>query len=227
MNFRLIRFLFALFLSSQFLLGQTNQSNSWLNDSSRAIQFGIGNYFDVEAFNSKSISFKKHLSAETAIRVGIVLSASSYKEEANSRDYINDTLISSKSISYSPTYSISAEVSTLYLWYLSTQSDFYLFLGLGPELRFDRREYSTSDYYDQNRTWSIGMEGSIGAEWFVTHRFSLHAEYLANALYVGSKENGWNTDVNGNRLVVEDFDNTSTAWRFQSGTVAFGLSIYF
>ncbi len=227
MNFRLIHFLLALFLSSQCLLGQTSETTSWLNDSSRAIQFGIGNYLDVEAFNSKSISFKKHLSAESAIRVGIVLSASSYKEQANTRDYVSDTLISSNSVSYTPTYSISAEISTLYLWYFSTQSDFYLFLGLGPEMRYDRRDYLTSDYYDRNRTWSIGMEGSVGAEWFVSHRFSIHAEYLASALYAGSKENGWNTDINGNPLVIQDFENTSTSWRFQSGTVVFGLSIYF
>lgn len=226
MNLRIVYLVIAVLLLNSLLRAQQTDSTQWLSDSSRAIQFGVGDYLNVRAFDTKSISFKYHLSATRALRIGLSFSGSVDKSESHRTSFLNDSLISSTDRSNGPIHSVALELSVLHIWYFSTNSDVFLFLGAGPLVQYSRREYAGSSYSDLTTLWSTGVGATIGTEWFVHRRISLHAEYQASGQYTHTNNNSTNrnSNIQGDKIVDETSNNR---WSITSQRVLFGISVYF
>lgn len=146
----------AVLLSSCLVTSALSQTQ-WLSDSSRAIQFGVGSSFYVQAFDNKAISFKTHITALRALRFGLSFSGSIDQRDRHEDIYINGVPWSSADISEDPTHSWAIEASALHFWYIDTGTDVFLFLGAGPVAEYFREEYG-SGYYASSRTgWSAGV----------------------------------------------------------------------
>jgi hypothetical protein len=197
---------------------QTPDTQPWLTDSSRAIQFGVGGYFNLSTFDSKALSVKFHLFPLSAIRVGLAMRGNTSRSDKEVKRTVGDSLISAKSSSNRYNEDLSFELTSQYMLFLDTQSDLFLFIGSGPIVTYS---YQGNDDGDWTRTWGLGVEGAIGAEWFATHRISFHAEYRAAALYTISK------DEYTYPSQFETTNQQTISWELRSGRVLFGLSAYF
>ena len=214
----------GMFFLNMLLLAQEKEETQYLTDSSKSIQFGITSFLSPAAFNNKSISYKTNLSTISAIRIGIIISGSHQNDDTKYVGYTNDTLISRKNSSYNRSPNINLALSVQYLLYIPTQSQFYLFYGAGPEVEYSRSEMN----YDVNTSRSIGIAGMLGAEWFASQRFSLHAEYITNAsLSFESHVDWYSSTTIGGSAKEERWETKSTIWSLHSSRVLFGASIYF
>ena len=219
--------LIALIVPIARLCAQDTASPQWLSDSSRAIQFGIGSYLSVQPFDDKSISFKTHLTATRAIRIGVSFSGSIDKGERHDRTYINGLTASSSDISYDPTHSLSVELLAQHIWYIDTGSDVFLFLGAGPLAKYSRSEYLYTGESQLTTSWSVGVGGTVGAEWFVHRRISVHSEYQAAAQYGSERSKTVHSEYNNNGVKTDNGDYRDNIWSLSGHKVLFGFSVYF
>lgn len=219
MNIKFSAAIIFSFLITVSLYSQSTEAVKYLHDSSQCIQFGIDN-LSLRTFNQKGISYKMHLSENNALLFGVKLAGSTTTEEMHTKKYSHDTLISAKTERYDPLPSINIECSAEYIWYFPTGSDLFLFMGGGPDFRYDQREYT----YSFHKNWSAGLIGTIGVEWFVSQKISIHSEYYVSAYYNFSKSNDWSPSYSTSDYRI---DEKSTSFNLQSGNVLFGLSVYF
>lgn len=212
MRKHLILFLLAFIGIAGRSTAQETQTTQWLTDSSKAIQFGIGNNFGLEAFDYKSISFKTHLSSLRAIRIGVNASGSTSKQERTS--FLG---------SYDQLSSIALGISTHFLWYFETESDVFLFLGAGPLVEYSHSRGDYSYVSEHTTIWTVGVGGAIGAEWFATRHIAIHAEYQAAGRYTSGKSESLDDRVPEEGV----YKLLTKSWRFDAQKVLFGLSVYF
>jgi hypothetical protein len=194
-----------------------------LTDSSRAIQFGIGSYLSAQAFDARSISYKFHLSSDRAIRMGIEVNGRTTHTHYDRQDFSEGSVIFESHGNYNSSNSVLANVVAQYLWYWGAVDNVYIFGGVGPDVGFGKYDYTSSkNNWNKATTWTFGAEGSLGAEWIFSRRFSLHAEYN----YVTFFETRHTQDKSGNPEQSVIVEATDKSWVFGSGKVLFGLSVY-
>ena len=172
-----------------------------------ALEFGISSYLSLQSFQGSALSVSRYISRNEKIRLGI---SPTFTSETRSSKYTPPDTLSS---SYSTTYSNgSVSGSVQYLFYESPEENVSLFLGVGPTTNISWTR--NSDETPRN-TYSIGILGSCGVEWFASNRFSLHAEYGMGVRYT------WNKYV--------DTSHTSEykIWEITTRSVLFGLSVSF
>jgi len=226
MNAKSLSVTIALLLIQTHMSAQPSETQQWLTDSSRSIQFGIGNYLSLNAFDGKSISFKLHNTATNAIRFGFTLSGNTASSDATTETIVDDTLISTTTTSTDPTFSINVDAFVHFLWYLDTHSDVFPFIGIGPMVGFVRNEYVSTSSSSLTRTLGVGAEAVVGAEWFATKNISLHAEYQATALFEYTRYESYEPGTVGGQTPSKNFKRTIKSWAIRSRTVVFGLSVY-
>jgi hypothetical protein len=211
--------LFTIILTTVSVRAQDTDAAPMLTDSSRSIQFGI-DYLALRTFNGKSISYKIHVSRFDALRFGISFSGSLNSEETTVKKYSGDTLISSSSSKETPDPNAYLMFTSEYLLYAPVSGDLYLFAGAGPQIGYSQTVYD----YESSRSWSVGLGGSFGAEWFASRSISIHAEYTASLSYHMSSRSEWDVLSTLDRTLYE---TDESSLRLRSGNVLFGLSIYF
>ncbi len=208
-----------LLLSAVLPAQSSAQEQVWMTDSSWAIQFGVQSYTTIVSFDAASLSVKTHLTESQALRIGMKVFGSRTKEHHSKETSIRDSIIS-QTATESDLYDFDLGATVQYLWYLDTQSDVFLFGGIGPTGRYTRNDFAPG--YGDSR-WSIGAAATIGAEWFATRRISFHAEYQATLFYSHSKS--YDQYTQGSR--VEYNEDKYSRWGFSANEVVFGLSVYF
>ncbi len=218
-------FLFVLFViagfvtSYQNVLAQERPSYySSYNDSTWAIQFKIGKNFSLSNFSGTLISFQKTLSQRNAIRWGLSLSGGFDKNHSGS------TVKNKQG-------NINTTITMNYLWYAHLQHRIRFYYGLGPRLLF-KYQNTWHDQTDQQITTKMvqtdegfGVEGVIGAEWFINNHMSLVAEYLP---LIEGRHTFRVTRYYQNEYDVQARSSlTTTSANIGSEPVRFGISIYF
>lgn len=140
---------------------------------------------------SATISGKYHLSARTAIRVGLLFGTSGGGGSSEGRLYRDTLLATSSSSSDSDAHTINMFAHAVR--YAPLGMRFGLFGFAGPTVRREWSSQSSTSHDSRNpgifmsrsegRTWSIGSDLGAGLEWFFSRRFSLGARWGVAFMY--------------------------------------------
>jgi hypothetical protein len=225
-------------LVSQLTYAQApSQSDSSSNHRPDALQFQIGQNFTLQSFQGATISYKHHTDRLSAYRFGISLSFGGSNTDNESSGFALDTLQSALNGPVNQT-SASISLNAQRLWYLDNPTDVLMFIGTGPYVGFSRSStHSETSFFPVDphtrrlsndltyTSWSAGLSGVLGVEWFTSRLLSLHAEYFANVGYSWAKtENITDSSTPGYR---SEAHSTTTTWQLSGQGVRFGLSVYF
>jgi hypothetical protein len=210
--------------------GEVAKSSHSLYDGSKALQFRVTNNFTLNNFQGASLSAKKHISDNSAIRLGIDLFFDISTQDEDSRVFYIDTTITT-SDAEGNTQRLALELQ--YIRYVSTDKKIKFYWGTGPSIRFNNEVVET-DYHDsyndisrklkdEDKSWGLGASGVLGAEWFATSFISFHTEYMTTLLYEWRK-------VREDDALFDNYSHISTessGFQVYASDVRFGLSLYF
>ncbi|MCK4329861.1 hypothetical protein KAX02_08460 [candidate division WOR-3 bacterium] len=228
--------LFSQSLAEENVVEKSPRDNS-LHAGSWSFQFQLEDDIGLKPFNSMIISFKRHTSRHSAFRVGLDLDIDFDDSDYDTRIEESDTNITIGEERVDKN-SQRIELDLEYLNYPNAGSNINMFWGVGPLISYSRsrqereRIYSydsgvsitTGDRYSSS--WSLGVLGMAGVEWFATRSISFHAEYRASAAYYRSKIEQVDVDYNDQirRIEAETFRD---GWDFHGVKVIMGISLYF
>jgi len=233
--FRIILLILFAHISTSFSQNtvQEDSSFSYFSKGLKAIQFSINENFSLRTFQGNFISAKYHLNDNKAIRLGISLNARHTDGKSESEDMFDE----------SKTQNYYLNLRGHYLDYIVTSKRVNIFWGIGPYLtyRYDHRDdkqeitasdtlYSTSFNERNSDDYHMGVSLSAGAEIFITHYLSLHAEYSSIIYYRYNTAEIFretiftdpNTEDNITRKKLR-----SHGYYISSDQLLFGLSVYF
>ncbi len=221
-----VLFLFHLSLNAQGN-DSTNSERNSLQKKSWAVQFAVGNDFQITSFQGLTFSLKYHLSTRSALRFGVGFSGE-----------LNDRTVEHSEYG-EPTKSIPLEINNQdvhavfsFLFYPKPEALIKIYFGIGPRFAYSHslHEYPNStscgDYVDtyEFSSWAAGLEGTFGAEWFPAKILSIFAEYSAYGVYGKSTEDDHGFSCYSGSWHDKD---TSENWEFNGHTARMGLSVYF
>ena len=203
-----------------------------------ALMFQIDEDIVPKPFEGLGIALKRHWSRKTALRLGFDIGLSVDEADLESKRSVDDTLQNELN-DFNKTNGQSVAVELLYMMYPWPDSYVNFFWGLGPVISFSRsdrkREGDTVHYdsgssqlyrsYYYHRSWSAGLKGAVGVEWFATRRISFHMEYQSTLTYQSRYTE--REEINDYYSSEEFRKITSGYWSLQTGTVVVGLSMYF
>jgi len=219
--------------------GDASQRENSLQPGSWALQFQIEDQFSIKALNGFMVALKRHLSKNTALRIGFDLILDFNDRDVEQDGFRADTLYLVDDIAYDQNMQY-IELDFLYVKYPNPDASINLFWGAGPLAGFTRQkiedvrnvEYEgnpsirTDEQY--SRSWSAGARGLVGAEWFATRTISFHAEYRASFRFQHTKIK--HSTVNDQRVGLDTKSETEEIrknWRFEGTNVLVGVSLYF
>jgi opacity protein-like surface antigen len=208
-----------------------------LTDSSKALQFQIGNNFNLSSFQGSALSYKFHFQPEFALRIGIGLAGDDTGITDDRSLFGGDTLTSSSNQSDNRS-GVNIEINAQSIWYANTSSEILFFYGGGPLVAYARRHQVDHDVTSPvvvpqattisdrtSITWVVGLTGVAGVEWFVSQSLSLHAEYIVSGRYSWTSEETIATQSpSANRSTT---DRSYSVWQLSGNGVRFGVSAYF
>ena len=182
-----------------------------------ALQFRILDNFQLGTFEGTMLSIKRHSSAANAIRLGVGTSL------------FGSDQTDSDTTSFAPQREQSSTEVTLqlqYMHYPSPGSDVNVYLAVGPEFALRRQsvtdELAATEREQVDRSWSAGVEGNLGLEWFPFRSVGIHAEYGAQVEFSSITSTLEFTDP-----VLTDRELEIDRWSFGGTGVTFGASVYF
>jgi hypothetical protein len=222
--------LFCLFSS----LSQESE-HSPISENAKALQFQINGNFTLSSFQGAAISYKHHLHSTSALRIGVSAYGADSNEEA-ANDYFNNGSPNTSAEQIRDRTNINLQLNVQAIWYSATSSEIFFFYGIGPLLSYGGTWQTNKSIYSnpitavntvrsKNTSWSVGISGLAGVEWFPTQSISVHAEYGTRATYSWTSfENKSQPSGTGS---WSESGGTITALQMQSSGVLFGLSVYF
>ena len=198
-----------------------------------ALQFEIDRSFDLSGFQGNTLSIKKHTADNRAYRLGLTF----FLDFGDSETFriLNDTILNPGEREFENS---RLSISFQKIYYARTDASINVFYGFGPALSFQHSN-TESVSYNRSRTqarfsnstndsWSAGITGVFGAEWFFAENMSLLGEYNTVANYRQSKRENLTRIVEGSTILNSSFTEDKTdSFRLSSSRVKFGLSVYF
>lgn len=190
-----------------------------LGPDANALQFRISPNFTLSSFDGAVVSYKRHITADRARRMGISLS-SNFEESDFPDRATNPT---------TENFDFFIDANYTFMRYIDPDAVIKVFYGYGPGLTFgfDRNKSSDDNQEVINKDRIIGLEGLAyaGVEWFFHPSVSIHAEYGAS-LGLQFRRQSDRQEILGTGNVNEDEINT-TLLNLRSRPVLFGISVYF
>lgn len=207
---------------------ETLEANNW------ALQFGISDNFTLQTFQGAVLSIKRQTSLRSAWRAGVGLNVGASDRDGGSSVTSNDSLIFESGDALDGN-SFSLQLILQYLRYAHVASRVAFFLGGGPHGGFgwsDQEATSGSGMVQSTNTatitsWTVGLNGVLGIEWFASSAISLHAEYGAVVQRSWSDRETVIRTTTGTTTQVRTDNDESSVWEFDSKGLLFGLSVYF
>jgi len=230
---------FFLFVSVVFIFtinsfSQSSKDSSQVNSligGRWAIQFELGSFINPNFFESVMFSLKPQLSRYLALRFGV-----SYDFRTNEGDEESNG-ISFPDESRENYASVKANLQ----YYINPKDNIVFYIGLGPMYRYTDYKSQNVDvnsdsqgntysfeYYFSSKSWSAGVVGLLGVEWFLHHRISFLGEYNITAMfgkyqYTSTRKSS--SSFFGDEVTVSTKDNNTTQYNFNIAKV--GVSVYF
>lgn len=205
-----------------------------LVDGAWALQFEIDEDLDLKTFEGTTISLKKHTNDDAAWRLALNLGFRFDDDEHSSTTDGEPSGINRDTEGNQQSIGILVNR----IRYPNPNAEVNFFYGFGPKLAYSHTKYTTTSIWtsstqsSESRTstnsFSVGIVGLIGAEWFATKSISLLGEY-GSALMVSkskttNKTTTWYEDGTTRRTGNEDKDSGIS---FDALAVKLGLSVYF
>lgn len=215
---------------------------NYLVRGSWSLQFRISNNFTLSNFEGALISAKRHLSEKSAIRFGLSLSGSTGDVSSDNISSMQDSAISNtqNNSSDGELNDITVGVTSQIMFYTTSDKKINFYFGVGPDFSYSRSrrdydlQYIRTDFpirngvnNDYSRTWTFGLLGSWGVEYFITQKLSLMAEYGAGMGYHSRYRETKRSEFLEDRTTTDLRTEEENRFRFYSSNVNFGLSIYF
>lgn len=160
---------------------------------SRALLFEVNKTSLLQPFQGLSIALQWQRSPRRAWRLGLDLAGSTGSSQDTRT--ITDT---SGVLTFSVRTRDNDEgvtVHALRLWYGSTSEQIKSYAGVGPVASWSRLNHRSDDvtfgrlFKSRDIRWTTGIELVAGAEWMVTDRIGIQAEYRAAGSYAESVRN--------------------------------------
>lgn len=207
---------------------ETTTANSAMTKGAWAMQFQINQNFTLSSFQGATLSLKRHYSPSRALRFGLNLGGSfSNNEEKKQNEAPAEIDVNSQNIG----------LTSEYVVYPSPEKRAKLFFGFGPSFGFARSSQTrlSSNTQPQMRqkntssSWSAGIGGVIGVEWFANSHISLLAEYSSFLGYSSHhlKARIEEKDSTGRFVSTNESLINVDSGSFGARSVNFGLSVYF
>jgi len=234
------------FVSSFSLAQDTDSSKTApINKNLWTMDFRIASNFTLSSFQGTAISLSRFISDYQKIRFGISTSLDALSQEADGKHFRFDTLYSKYTRNNDDIRS-SIQFTVQHLTYSSPNKTTSLYFAFGPLVGLTWR---TNDYINNNsteqfgflknngsythKTFSIGILGSCGLEYFFSEHMSLHAEYSLAGTYSWYKRSEEIKTLAGLTSTQtyspgrEEHSSSSSVWKIESPYVLFGLSVNF
>lgn len=230
---------FALLLFSVNCFCQDENGNSGDSEiKSQKNSHGVQFYL----INGLSISYKKMISNNNALRFNLDLSGSVFdRNDERDRTYMSsDTTEYSEEGNYTGNRQ-SIALSFQYIHKLYQNDYFNAYIGGGPYAGYSRSK-DDSDYEDShdnetykrnssyfNDRFKLGILGVVGAEGFVSEHVSVFAEYklfLSRSWYKRKGDYEYISPESENNS-KDEYNSTRNSWDFTLSNVKLGVSIYF
>lgn len=213
--------------SGQTTAREDTSSNYLPPAGSWALQFRITANFTLADFQGGTISLKRHLSPTRALRIGISSSASLSKTEDESVRSDTTYFVDNRSRNGQ-----GLSVTAYYLTYHPAVTGVSLYHGLGPTISFShtaetRRQegrLGVDELGTSSSSWTAGLASVVGVEWFATKSMSFSAEYSLQFIYTYTHSIVFNENDDG---TSDGRDESGNTFSLGSGSVRFGLSVYF
>lgn len=198
-----------------------------------ALQFEIDRDFDLRGFQGNTLSIKKHTADNRAYRLGITF----FLDFGDSESFrvLNDTILYPLERDFD---SRGFNISLQKIYYASTDASVNVFYGIGTAFSFQHGNNESVSYNrsrtqvqfsnSTNSSWSAGIMGVFGVEWFFADNMSLLGEYNSTAKYSQSKREDESRIIGSGVILNTSFSESKTeTFRISSSQVKFGLSVYF
>jgi opacity protein-like surface antigen len=153
------------------------------------------------AFDGAMVAVRQQIGERTGLRLGLTFSLSGIDEESTSD---SQSTVTSADTSYTQTIAnegtgdddeVALEPDLLLIRHGRSDHAIRFFYGAGPVFGYRHEEMSEASVEERevegrtssrsfvSTTWSYGLRGLVGAEWFLTDSISVHAEYRAGVTY--------------------------------------------
>ena len=209
---------------------QDTSRNSLLR-SKLALQYESGFNFSGRSIIPIIFSLKYHLSDKSALRFSAGLNPGMNGMDER-RNHGNDTINYNQRFDGHTNNIERVNFSLTYLLYPAPKKEINLFFGIGPRFGTGAQHFRSLDISGvdsmkshRNTSWSIGLSGLVGAEWFVTRSISLFTEYDVAAGY--QKRDYWDADYNSTSGTYTLTEVKSSKVRLTDLSARLGFSIYF
>ncbi|HEX2897592.1 MAG TPA: hypothetical protein VHP63_06035 [candidate division Zixibacteria bacterium] len=190
-----------------------------------ALQFEVDRDFDFRGLAGQTLSIKKHTSDGSAFRLGLSVGlevGESENSQGGDRDF-NSRLL---------------EISMQRVFYPDITADANLFYGIGifGSFSHNKNEYQPSrpiSGYSEFRkslfdTWSGGVSGILGGEYFIAKSFSLLGEFRTDISFRCQKrDDDYQSFYNGVLQSSYHVEEKTNSIRISADNIKFGLSFYF
>lgn len=232
-KFALLALIFV-FVSS-FIFQSSQAKENSLKKGKWALQFEVGRNFDVRGFQGQTLSIKNHTADNRAFRLGITVALEVGDGETKRLDGGDGRRPSNTDFN-----SRRFDLNLQKIFYTDITAPVNAFYGIGAAVAFahSKNTYARSYSYDTTTensyqtsvsdSWSVGMSGIFGAEWFFAENMSLLGEY-STVINYGSetRKEEYRRVVNGTEIDSNSYEDKRNTVRISSSRVNLGLSFYF
>ncbi len=224
--------LFSQSLDSQF---KTDTVLNSLQKSKLAFQYESGYNFSGSSIIPIIFSLKYHFTDKSALKFSAGLNPGEWgfdmKHNFDPR-HNNDTMYYNNRFDDHHGNIERMNFTLSYMMYPSPKKEINLFFGLGPRFgigsqyfRYPENVERDSAQSYKSSSWSIGLSGTVGAEWFVTRSLSLFTDYNVAAGY--QKRDYWDADYNSANGTYAFTEMKSSRFRVTDLSARLGVSVYF
>ncbi|MGE5680733.1 MAG: outer membrane beta-barrel protein [Bacillota bacterium] len=244
-NAVIVLFLSIVFFNQSIFSQSAQTGTEGVSDSSRALQFQIGSNFTLSSFQGATISSKHHFTKEKALRLGLSIATGSSDQDQTADRSLGDSLVNISTGKTTNT-SYSIQLSAQYVYYFNPKDKVLIYTGAGPSIGYDYMKRSSdldgkspgsypvqsvSRGEEKTTSWSPGISGVVGVEWFAAKNISFLAEYGLVCRYFWSNyelKNFSQTVYPTSQPYMENNSKTeSSGWSIANSGVKFGLTVYF
>ncbi len=248
---KLFNCIFGFFLISFFFLSSQNFAGSGEDDKedkvskegSWALQFSIGNNFNLSSFQGSMVSAQYHFTEKSAIRFGLSPSVR-FQDVENDRNSTQSDTISNHDDDNAELTKFSIQIDAQYIYYGSKSNWVNFYFGAGPrfQISHENQESTDNQYPDDDMiviyeteseydTWGAGLSGTVGVEIPVTNFMAFLAEYNCQILYMSNeskqKSIRYSSDNDPEYKREQEQNSSQNYVNFSSTNVRLGVSIYF
>lgn len=187
-----------------------------------SLQFEVGYNFDIKSFKDLVFTTKYTFTPKAAIRFGAGVSINN--EDV---DYeINDPI--QKIPSHTGNYDVKFMADFLY--YPAPEAVIMFYFGIGPQAHFlydytESVQADLSKLVNDETKWGLGVNLTIGGEWFALSRLSFFAEYNISGVY--QKGDAVSYRKSPENIISERVRSVSKGFVINPDDARIGISLYF